>query len=554
MSALAERILSHWPAHLEAGDSGKQLFQLVSDLALPLEQLTLEVGGVRRSHRLGDTRVLTDALRVAAFHGLGPVHFELLFLRFAAAARHLETLNSATDAAAREQAAEELLALWGLAAPAPQLALFDPTNSNLVATEPPLADPGNVDGEVASGELGLAVGRWLSRRRRVDAIETQVAEAARIHVGGNGTVRALLRAAANLLGLEVVAFFDSEDRFWHAATVRDRLRLERRVGLGEESRRELLEPSTEVLGLEENPRRRRRTGAVERGHGHLFSVLRKGFETARLRAHVEGVGEGTLGPLLINRDEGRGLFFRGQVPAGSALVFSEEGRAHLDGADITSNCASFKGACFAGADASPQRDFVFADTGEDEALGKPAHFILAEPPGKLRSQASFPHDGRSLVTPGVAVGETRFAFFVKAGHVSASAEAPGLVEPGPFLGSFDRSLFAPAAPDEGGVAAKVELSWLEHEAYAARLLLPPRFLLLENAEDSAAVGEGFRPVTEIVKTGLERFKPAGVEVRVEVVDERWTLGQGVLAGEEGSNPIDRVRSGIRLWAAEPSTD
>ncbi len=537
MSGLAERVLSRFPAHLEAGDPGKMLHHLVTDLAAPLEALAVEVGEIRRAHRLGDAQVLVDALRVAAYLRLARPDFEALAARLERAGTLTATLAGAVDAAEREAAAEALCDLWGLAAERPRLALFDPAATS----------PEDADLATAASTLAAAAREQLTLGRRVEALERRVAEAASIHAGGNGTVSALLRATANALDLDVVGIFHSQDRFWHAATVQDRLPLVRRVANGDGERRETLAPATEVIGLEENPRRRRETGASPRRHGELFTTLRKGFETARLQIRCTGVGDRTLGPMLVNRDQGRGIGFDGRVPDGKTLVVTEEGRALLDGADVTAHCYAWEGACFGASDGTADRDFVLAGAGTADS-DKVATFAKATPAGALAPGATFPHAGFALPVPGVAVGETRFAFFAGAAHFAAGSESR--VAPRPFAGLFDGSVFAAGRDGRNEAAARVELSWLEHEAYAVRVLLPRRFGGFVPEVPEGGESRGFRRIPEIVAAGLQRFKPAGVHVRVELADKRWVLDRGVLAGDVEDSPIENVRSGIHLWAAE----
>ncbi len=541
MSGLAERILSRFPAHMEAGDPGKQLFNVVIDMAVPLEVLAVDVGEVRRAHRLGDAQVLTDALRVAAFLRLARSDFEVLAARFERARALVAELEGAGGAAERDQAAEALCDLWGLGAKRPRLPLFDPEAADLEQADP----------ERAAKSLAAAAREQLTLGRRIDAIERRVEEAASIHAAGNGTVSSLLRATANALDLEVTGIFHSADRFWHAATAEDRLPLVRRVVTDDGERRERLTPVTEVIGIEENPRRRVETGAFARRHAELFTTLRKGFETARLQVRITGVGDRTFGPMLVNRDQGRGIGFSGRVPDGETLVVTEEGRALLGGTDVTAHCYAWEGGCFAAADAAAGHDFVLTRADGTVDSPKPATFARATPAGALAPEAGFPHAGFALPVPDVAVGETRFALFAGVAHFGAGAE-PGAqrVAPRPFVGLFDRSLFAARPAGSGDPAARVELSWLENEAYAVRVLVPKRFEALVPADAAAGAGEGFRRVPEIVATALGPFKPAGVHVRVEFVDPRWVLGRGVLAGEVEESPIENVRSGIHLWAAE----
>src|SRR5262249_14577180 len=128
------------------------------------------------------------------------------------------------------------------------------------------------------------------------------------------------------------ALFHSRDLFWHATFVRDRWPLLPGAP-----------PATEALGLEENPRRRERYQNEECEDGQLFTVIRRGFGRELLQAEVLGVLDRTVGPMVVNRDEGRGVGFASAVPDGKSLVFREDGRALLDGSDVTSLAYSWQG-------------------------------------------------------------------------------------------------------------------------------------------------------------------------------------------------------------------
>lgn len=304
----------------------------------------------------------------------------------------------------------------------------------------------------------------------------------------------------------------------------------------------------DVLGIEENPLRRESVPTVECPHGHRFRVLRRGFDRALLQIQVAGRGDRSLGPMVVNRDEGRGVGFFGAVPDGQTLTFMEEGRVYLAGSDVTAFAFSWQGGCFADAAESDPDDFVFDGAGVEAR--RRATFAVVTPEGAMDREAVFPHAGLGIAMPGIGIGETRLAFFAQVAHLSSregTAEAPVIrrVTPHPAIGFADQSVFASTPGEtEPPVAAGVGLSWLEHEAYALRVILPRRFALLDGEE---------APVTERVRAALERFRPAGVQVRVEYLDDRWRLGQGFLAEDLGAeDPILRLRGGTMLWS--PPTD
>jgi hypothetical protein len=554
VSGRARQVLLRFPAHLDAARPGKRLPAVVDALVQDLDRLAADLAAVRRAHRLADADTLADLLLLAGLHGLARTDLEVLFAGAARKASRLAALAAAIGgpAAGRDAAAEALLDLWGIGGPRPRLPLFATTTAS-----------GTPDLDAAARAMAAAVQAGISYRATVEAARGRVARICQIHAAGNGTVRALLLAAANALDLEIDAarnaaaraalaakgdtagfdlaigadadlgggdaIFHSRDLFWHATFVRDR--------------RPLLPgapPALEALGIEENPRRRDTRQDVEGTDGQLFQVVRRGFGRELLEAAVMGVANRTIGPMVVNRDEGHGVGFAGAVPAGGALVFREDGRVLLGGSDVTSFAYSWQGACFASA-AGPQgqpsdpHDFVF--DGPGVAPRRRAVFAVATPAGALDREFAFPHAGLDVTVPGIGIGVTRLAFFVQVAHLGA----PGMaVAPRPRIAFADGSVFAasprarPGSGDAAQVAADFHLSWMEHEAYAVRVVIPQRFGLFDPA------------ITDRVAAALARFRPAGVEVRVELAD-------GVLSDALGVDPISMLQGGTVLSSSPPQS-
>lgn len=542
MKGRTRKILSRFPAHFEADRPGKQLSAVGDALVTDLDEQTTAAARIRRAHRLGEAEELRDLLLIGALHGITPAELDLLFTRLERARALASALSSAATPAERDEAAEALCNLWGLSVPRPRLPLFATPHAPGDAPDLDAARAGLVEHARAA----------ISREVLLDGVRSRIGRIAARHAAGNGTVLALLEGAANSLDLDILELFHSEDRFWHAATARDRLALTRTLvepaSAAAPARESVvrLQPATELMGIEENPLERTSTDQVARHHAELFSVLRRGFEPAVLRVSVVGKETLTVGPMLVNRDEGHGVGYAGAIAASSVVVFTEEGRVFLDGSDVTSFAFAWRGACFAGADRR-QTDFVFDGPGVPPE--RRARFAEATPAGALNSGFAFPHSGESLPMPGIGIGETRFAFFVQQAHFSKLIEAGDEPEhvlrvvPRTAVGFLDTSVFAAA---EGGVApgsALVSLSWLEHRAFCVRVLIPRRFRAL-TPEDA----EGLQ-TRQRVAQALQRFQPAGVEVRVEFIDDRWVLGSGTLAVGESADPIAQLRSGTLLWNA-----
>lgn len=549
MSGRGQRLLGRLPAHFEATRPGKQLGDVAEALATPMEVLDAELARVRRAHRLAHADLLRDVLGLGGLHGITTGELAVAFARFARARALIAELaaliagaeGAPLDPAERDRVAGELFALWPIDVDALGLPDGEPSSVLLAFTpaSPPDLDAA-ADNVAIYGRMGLLYGDLIEAlRRRVGRISAR-------HAAGNGTVMALLEGAANALDLEIVRVQHSEDRFLHAAEVRDLIPLLRPVydaaGRPDPAAVPL---ATEVIGLEENPTRRELTDRVERTHGELFDILRRGFTRALLQVRVHALADRTVGPRLTNRDEGHGVGWAGPpLAAGQVLVFGEDGRVRRDEADVTAFAYAWQGACFAAATSPLASDFVFDGAGVDPA--RVARFAVATPPGALDREFSFPHAGQPLPMPGIGVGRTHYAFFVQVAHAGHRRDDDTALAPTPrhAIGWFDNSVFA-AGPDETmAPSAEVALSWIEREAYAVRLWLPPRLRALDPPRED----EGSRPpIPALVVRAASRFKAAGIDLRADWIGEQWILGESVLGAAEGDDLLARLRPGTALW-------
>lgn len=530
MTGRTAQILGRFPLHLEAARPGKRLYAAVDALALDLDVLAAALAAVRRSHRLANADEAFDLLRLAALHAIGAPEFEVLMQRLRRTRELLALLGAAADDVARQAVAEQLVALWSLQAVPPRLPLFaDAAAADIVAA--------------SARRLVDQVALTLRQARTNDALRGRVARTAALHLRGNGSVMALLEGTANALDLELGEVMHSADRYWHVARAFDRLRLTHLSANGSSTE---LAPAEELVGLEENPLERTATDAAPRSHAELFAPpARRGFDRALLQVRITGEADRTVAPMLVNRDEGHGVGYDGRVAAGEELVFQEDGRVLLAGADVTSNAYAWQGGCFADTDASAELDFVFDGAGL-APRSKRARFVTTTPTAALDREAAYPSDGASLPMPGIAVGITRFAFFVREAHAAALAGTPALphrVTPRSGQAIFDASVFAPP-PLPRPTAARVALSWLEHRAFAVRVLIPARFRLWRDAAEDP---EGAQ-LLQAVARALERHRPVGVELRLQYIDDRWTLGEGVLTSGVDDDPIETLRAGMVLWS------
>ena len=530
-------ILSRFPAHFEATRPGKLLGAVVAALARDLDVQSAQLAGVRRAHRLRDADP-ADLLLLGALHAVRAAEAEILSIRFARAADRATALDAALTAPAADRTALALalLDLWSIDLGDDPLTAF---------VTPPAAGAPAPDAEsaamAAAGLLLSAVAAATSGAARQRALSARIIRISANHAQGNGTVRALLEGAATALDLDILSVAHSQDRFLHAAETRDRLGL---VVAGID----LPPAGTEVLGIEENPVRRAEQPPAARRHAECFEIFRKGFDPARLEIALISMGAPVLGPMVVNRDQGRGIGYAASIPAGQSLLLSEAGRAVLAGADVTAFAYGFLGAVFADATAP-----AGTDAGFDAAL-----FVVGTPAGALDTGFVFPHAGDSLIMPDVAIGRTRMGFFVQEAHFGDAVApdgdpaAPALLlacAPRPASGLFTGdgptlgSVFAPGPDQIRSPAALVSFAWREHEAYKVRVLIPPRFRALSDDPDGI-------DVTRRVTDAIERFRPLGIAVETMFTDDRWVLGQGTLANQGSDiNALFALTNGTTLWPA-----
>lgn len=650
MNGRTRTILGRLPAHFvatrsrEDGEPAKLLEATVAALSRDLDELATDLARTRRAHRIGHADTLIDVLRLAGLHGMDRAVFLPLWRRIEEIRARAHALAGAPSAQ-REAAAERLLGLWGL--DVDELLAEDRTLLSLWAAP---AGDGTFDVAASAARLALHAAESVRHQARLELARTRVTELAAIHAIGNGTVDALLTAAATALDLAIDfphnrrikdqlirdgapsihpdlvsdPFLHSRDRYWHVSFARDRFRLGRPVlappaagappeavdprplaqrdaelilldepydkltirelalqlstrvdvvileaaaldppialtptsvipaaavaRIGEAFGRatvQLLPTARELIGIEENPLRRETAAPVRAPHAHRFKIRRRGFGAARLRVRVKGIGDLTRGPMVVNRDAGHGVGYVGPVADGDVLEFTEEGRVNINGSGVTSYAYSWHGACFAdAADLRKGHDFYFAAS-PGATDRRRARFAVIEPIGALDRDPIYPTAGVGISVPPIGVGETRMAYFVRASHFGGFDPTPppgAAVTTTPWIwnGAFDETVFD-APPGSRPDAGEVTLSWLEHEAHAVRIVIPLRFATLD---EGAAADQ---TVPAMVRAAVERVRPVGIDVRVEYLDERWSLGEGRLPDADIDDPLVRITGGTLLW-------
>jgi hypothetical protein len=502
VSVRTRLVLQRLPRHLFADDAGKRFGAVADALGAELETKTSQLGRVQRSHALEAADEERDLLLLAALHGLRDEDFALLRTR-------VDAVRAAAAAVVGdEDAAAVLPALLGL-----QPDTFAPFPDEGADTGP------------ARRRLAVALRALASYGSELDLLRTTIGTVVARHRDGNGTPAGLLGAAAAHLQLELLHVTHADDRFWHIARCRDRMRLARPEPTGDETR---LLAAEDVLALEENPFQGKEIDPAPRRRGDVFRVLRGGLEEVTVSVRVRGLDDRTVQPMVVNIDSGHGVTFAGTVPAGEELRFESDGRVTLGAESVARRSYGFRGGVFADAHASHSNDFVF-----DRAT-----FVVSEPvPDALDPDAPFPH-AEGLVPPiTMSLGESRWAFFVRAAHFGRDDPEPPrrLAVPLINAGVFDAAVFAdPADP-----AGEVGFDWQEREPFAVTVWIPMRFSELDEA--------GELPARERVRLLLARHRAAGVHLYCSYADDRWNLGEGLVREQDTTDPRGLVLVGTRLW-------
>src|SRR5262249_18416573 len=180
----------------------------------------------------------------------------------------------------------------------------------------------------------------------------------------------------------------------------------------------------------------------------------------------------------------------------------------------------------------------------DPATERVATFAVTTPiPDAFDPSAVFPHTEGLLGAATLPVGESRWAFFVRAGDYGRDAETPEDELAVPIFNSavFEESVFEPARGVGSPSSGKVGFSWQEHEPFAARLWIPLRFSTLDKA--------GEVPVNERLRLLLDRHRGAAIHVYVEYADDRWTIPGGLIRDVRSSEPLGTVIEGTTMWSS-----
>ena len=518
ISSRATTILSRFPRHLDLTREDKVFAQMVNGLARELDVKTLQIGRVRKSHRLGQAEEWRDLLLLAGLHDLKPIRFDIARLRLDEMARVAETLQQAggdpTETKAAITRLRDLLAL-----------------SNLGGYE---IDP---DGLVTALEELTA----FPNRRNV--LRSQIRELIRIHREGNGSVRSLLEACAAYLHLRVNRITHVGDDYWHIAHCSELMNLP----LPQEGDGPAV--NEDWLALEENPFKKTTIDPTPMAHGDKYKIVRNGFDPVPAAISVTGIEDRTCYPMIVDVSKGYGLYYSGTVADGSVLEFTADGRVLLDGAPADNQAFAFDGAVFAedtGLSKAGATEFAFCNDQGRTPQGQAGMFIETEPVAEGFS-ASLPHMGGLAPAITLAVGATNLQFFVRVAHAGVRTSAPvserGAVE-SYSGGHFDASVFALNATGAGAVepAAEIGFAWQEREAFKVRVWLPSRLAAYDadiQAEDPTLM-ERLQPL-------LDRHRAAGIALDMQYASDLWQLPLGYVTDPDSPQSYRSITSGTRLW-------
>lgn len=324
-------------------------------------------------------------------------------------------------------------------------------------------------------------------------LKESVQRIVRIVLQGCGTIWALLEGASVLVKADTVGAVEHLDAGEARGGFIHRVRMHYTV-----IENERWVCKTSFIYLVENPLMDRSTEDKERQQRENFNTTRMGFFNESVAVQVTGVADRTVWPMVINQDTHEGVGFRGSLTDGQRLVFAADGKAYLDGSEVTNRCDYFRGALF------KHTSFKRAD----ESAALKDLFCIAHPAGSLDRNYPRPNIAplAQLTVPIIRLGESTWRFSVAEGAFDASG--------------FDHAVFATVDPSPP--MGKVQLLWREHEPFAVTVLIPAD---LKSLATTMLDGQDLR---ELVRAGLERFRAGGIKLTVDYYNEEWIMGASIL--------------------------
>ena len=518
ISTRTTTILERFPRHLDLTREDKVFAQMVNGLARELDVKTMQIGRVRKAHRLDQAEELRDLLLLAGLHDLRPIRFELARLRYEKIDAVATILaDSASDSTAKDEAV------------------------TLVTTLLPLADLGGYAGDHAA--LAAALASLTGFAAQLATLRHQIKDLIRLHRDGNGGVRSLLESCAAYLYLQVNQITHVGDEYWHIALCTDLMTLPPPPGGAP------AHATDDWLALEENPFKETILAAEPYAHGDRRKIVRNGFDPVPVAVTITGIEDHTWYPMVVDTDKGHGLYYAGQVGDGQVLTFTTDGRVLLDGAPADNRAFAFTGGVFAedsGRTKAVATEFAFCTEQGTTPHGQAAVFVETAPVITGFS-TTIPHMGGLSPAITLSVGATNLRFFVRIAHFGTRMTLPpadlAAVE-SYSAGRYDTSLFAFDETGAGSTdpAALLSFAWEEREAFKVRVWLPSRFANYDasNAPDDLTLAERLRSL-------LDRHRAAGIDLDVHYASDLWQLPFGIITDPESPQSYLSITSGSRLW-------
>ncbi len=519
ISKRAAAILARFPRHLDLTRDDKVFAQVVNSLARELDIKTMQIGRVRKAHRLGQADEVRDLLLLAGLHDLQPIRFDLIRLRLDGLKDVATTLGDASAAAeAKEGAVNTLRHLLGLA----DLGSYGLDYSLLAATL--LKQTGYV--------------AWLGILRH------QIKELIRIHRAGNGSVRSLLDASGAYLHLRVNNITHVGDDYWHIAQCNDLITLPPKDTTGPAPA-----ATGDWLALEENPFKKTTIPPEKFAHRGIRKILRNGFDPVPVAISITGIEDRTVCPMIVDINKGHGLYYAGPVSDGQTLEFTADGRVLLDGAAADNQAFAFTGAVFAentNLTKAQSTEFAFCNVHGTTPHGQCGVFVETQPVEEGFS-ADMPHMGGLSPAITLAVGATNLQFFVRIAHFGGRTTEPladqAAVE-SYSAAHYGTSLFALNTNGAGAIdaAMRVGFEWQEREAFKVIVWLPSRFANYDLNKEPEEL-----TLAQRLSNLLDRHRAAGISLDVQYASDLWQLPYGYVTDSDSPESYKSITAGSRLW-------
>jgi len=374
--------------------------------------------------------------------------------------------------------------------------------------------------------------------RALAAMKRRVERVARLHLEGLGTPRAVIDAAAIMLGAELADESTASwlreldgDGYSHVAEIDFG---EGRTGGRQRGR----------IYLHENPLRPRTVPLMPRTPRDAWQVSGDNVDSSPARIVIDGIDDRAVLPSVFCPLTGEGVTFYGVIPAGSRLVIDAEDGARIDG--------------------RPVDDWVSFDVGARADYGRySADRYVVERDGE---RDPFDGDMSRLFTapyrrvkpvPSVPPGVTEWVFTVEEGTYDQSTVDYAVyalpTEPRAVLDQdpgYDESVY------DFSPSASVAMTWYERMPCAFKLLVPaqtPTYAPVPPPGADAST-EARYAATDLgrISAFVSRCKAAGVRAFIDAARPEWVLGESIIRASDASlGPgIDTVTTTVRLEGSD----